>query len=188
MWLETPIIQIMNDDPVSVGVDEPFSVAYRALSSGVFHHLPVVEEKRLVGILSTLDVLKLSYALLQDESGADDALMDRLYRIEKVMTPDPLSVSDRATLGEAAKALSAGGFHALPVVDLNQHLRGIITSTDLINHMLEQQPAERSGANPDRERLLEDVFDAAQLYLRSGLAETEHSRLERALEKARRIK
>ena len=188
MWLETPVIQIMQDNPVSIDVNEPFSAAYRILSADRFHHLPVLEHRKLVGMLSTQDVLKLSYSLMQDEDGVDPALLDRLFQIRAVMTQDPTAISDRATLGEAAKSLSAGGFHALPVVDQDHRLRGIVTSTDLINHMLEHEPITQQGADGGRLKVLEDVCQAAQRYLHSGLAETEHSRLERALQAVRRLK
>jgi len=183
--LSIPIMQIMNSDPVSVDVHQPFSAAYEILSAEHFHHLPVVDNDRLVGMLATMDVVKFSYSLLTErDDPATQSLLDRLFTIREVMTTDPITISSRATLGEAAKALSAGGFHALPIVDGAGRLMGIVTSTDLIDHMLEGDagPVEADG---ERLRLLENVYRAAQLYLHSGLAEAEHARLENALQAAR---
>jgi CBS domain-containing protein len=46
-------------------------------------------------------------------------------------------VSPDATIKEVAEILSRKEFHALPVVD-NNKLVGIVTTTDLINYLLEQ--------------------------------------------------
>ena len=102
------------------------------------------------------------------------------------MRTDLVTVSDRATVAEAAQRLSAGGFHSLPIVDQHEHLRGLVTSTDLIEFLLET-PIERPLPADLEQRLeqLERVFKAAKLYLHSGLAESEHARLERAIEAAR---
>jgi len=74
----------------------------------------------------------------------------------------------------------------VPVIDEHGVLKGVVTSTDLIGFLLEQP--ERSDIPAEtRERLevLEKVLHAAERYLRSGLAETEHSRLEIAIDQAR---
>lgn len=186
MRLTTPIIQIMNADPISVDVHQPFSAAYEILSAERFHHLPVVDGDQLVGMLATMDVVKFSYSLLTEgDDAGTQSLLDRLFKIREVMTTELITISSRATLGEAAKALSAGGFHALPVVDGAGRLRGIVTSTDLIDHMLEGVPEGADEPGGERLKSLENVYRAAQLYLHSGLAEAEHARLELALEAAR---
>ena len=102
------------------------------------------------------------------------------------MVKNVIPLSERATVGDAAKLLSMGGFHALPVTALNGNLIGIVTTTDLISHMLE---APRGGTLPkeveERLQSLEKVYEAARNYLLSGMAITEHEQLERVVEEAR---
>lgn len=182
MWLSTPIIQIMNADPVSIDVAAPFADAYRILSADRFHHLPVVESGKLVGMLATTDVVKLTYSLTPaGESSDTEALLNRLFRIADVMATDLITISERATLGEAARSLSSGGFHALPVVNSDGDLKGIVTSTDLIEHILELAPKNAPESSEGRTERLEAIYEAAKRYLHSGLAETEHARLEKAI-------
>ena len=174
----------MTTKPASIGPCAPSSDARHLLESGGINHLPVVDNGKLVGIVSTSDLLKL-YLLDEELTGATTT-------VDQIMQPDPISLVDTGTLREAAEKLSTGGFHALPIVDEDKHLVGIVTSTDLIDHLLHQLPrgdgsiAEVSVAGLQiRNRQLEKVCKAAELYMRSGHAEHEHSVLLKALQDAR---
>jgi CBS domain-containing protein len=52
------------------------------------------------------------------------------------MQRDVVSIGDRTRVRDAARKLSAGGFHSLPVVDEHGGLVGIVTTTDLITCVL----------------------------------------------------
>ncbi|MGD8341341.1 MAG: CBS domain-containing protein [Gammaproteobacteria bacterium] len=186
MPLETPIVQIIERDPVSLDVNQKVSEAMRLLTSGRFHHLPIVSGGELVGLLSTTDVLELNFVSGTGEETEWLDFLDAHYQLDDVMTQDLVTVSHRATVGDAARQLSAGGFHSLPVVDNENALVGIVTTTDLVSHMLEASPeAELSAAMQQKVRALERVYAAAQAFLHSGMAAQEHHKLELALEAAR---
>ena len=53
------------------------------------------------------------------------------------MAKNLISVSSNTTIKEVAELLSKKEFHALPVVD-NNVLVGIVTTTDLINYLINQ--------------------------------------------------
>lgn len=187
MSLSTPIVQIIDRDPETVDIRQKFSDAVRKLATAQFHHLPVVDGQRLVGILSAVDMLRLKADILDGDDEATFDLLDRCYRLGDVMQKNVITVSDRATVGDAARLLSAGGFHAVPVVNADDRLVGIVTTTDLVGHMLAATPTEEfPDALQQRLKVLEQVFIAAQNYLQSGMAVQEHERLERAIEAARR--
>ncbi len=175
----------MSTDPVTIGAKERASKARRLFKSGRLHHLPVVDDDRLVGIITSADLLKL---YLLDE--ASDSRVD--VAVEKIMQPDPITLSDDATLRDAAEKLSGGGFHSLPVTDIDRRLVGIVTSTDLIDHLLKSIPTGDGTLTEEspqslmlRLNLLEQVYKAAELFERSGHAEREHAVLLKALEAVR---
>jgi hypothetical protein len=62
-----------------------------------------------------------------------------------------------ANLRDAAARLSEGGYHALPVVDPDRTLVGIVTSSDLISHLLHQIPSGDGSieSRPDAETRFE---------------------------------
>ena len=122
--------------------------------------------------------------------------MDQLQTVAELMQPDPVSIPATASLHDAAGILVSGAFHSLPVVDVNDKVVGVVTSTDLIRLLIQQlpgpahRPAEsREGltlvTDTEREHLLNRVLAAADLYLHSGQGTHEHAVLVRAVEKAK---
>jgi len=206
----------MTTDPLTVGPDESVAVAKALLESNGIHHLPVVEGGVLVGILSSSDLLKLH--VLRKRASALEAIT-----VSQLMEAEPVTLDVFADLVDVASKLSEGGFHSLPVVEADNVLVGIVTSTDLINHLLRQVPrsdgslrdqdapeagnrvsdatltsslrkakeAAQSGEDDpmaasllhvtEQNRLLREVSKAAELYMRSGHGEHEHSVLVKTL-------
>ena len=56
---DIPIERIMTPDPATISPQSSAAEARRLLDSNVINHLPVVERDRLVGIVSSSDLLKL---------------------------------------------------------------------------------------------------------------------------------
>ncbi len=128
----------MTTDPLTIGPGESVAVAKALLKSNGIHHLPVVENGVLVGIMSSSDLMKLH--VLRDKAEALDAI-----KVSQVMEPEPVTLDVFADLVDVARKLSEGGFHSLPVVEADNVLVGIVTSTDLINHLLRQVPRSDGG-------------------------------------------
>lgn len=138
MSFEKPVIHVMSDKPVTIESSSTMSDARAALSEHDIHHLPVVEDGRLVGIISSSDMVKLS--LLFDTDNDDDSLnsfLDRHYTVDSVMQKHPITIGVEDTVRDAANKLATGSFHALPVVGYDGRLKGIITSTDLIRLLID---------------------------------------------------
>lgn len=102
--------------------------------------LPVLENGKLVGIITDRDVrLVMNSPLILHGRWQDEEILDNITA-ENCMTPDPAVVSPDTPAYQAAAMLSSYKFGALPVVD-NGTLVGIITVTDFLNHFAMQQPA-----------------------------------------------
>ncbi|MDH3860200.1 MAG: CBS domain-containing protein [Gammaproteobacteria bacterium] len=123
------IDKVMTSDPATVSPQSSAAEARRLLDSNVIHHLPVVEGDRLVGIVSSSDLLKLH--LLDNTM----ALFTRAT-VDQIMETNVTVLGKNSTLREAVEKLSMGNFHALPVVDRKRRLLGIVTSTDLMNELM----------------------------------------------------
>ena len=127
------IEQIMTPDPATISPQSSAAEARRLLESNFINHLPVVEGDRLVGIVSSADLLKLH--LLDDRL----AIFTRAT-VDQIMETNLVVLNKRATLREAAEKLSMGSFHALPVVNKKRRLVGIVTSSDLIGELVKHLP------------------------------------------------
>lgn len=177
------VSRIMTENPVTVSSGSTADMVRQHLERGGLHHLPVVDEGRVVGIVSSADLMKL-YLL-------DGAAALRAATVAQIMVKDPVVIDSGSTMREAAEVLAGGGFHALPVVDADHMLVGIVTSSDLVVALLRILPAgdgsiiqEPEGSLAElleKNRRLESVVDATKHYMHSGQAEREHSVLVRAL-------
>lgn len=55
---ETPIREIMTEDPVTVNMDNTIEDCMRLMTNKFIRHLPVIENGKLIGIISIGDVVK----------------------------------------------------------------------------------------------------------------------------------
>ena len=102
-------------------------------------HIPVIEgQKKIVGMLSLTDLLRISFAdgAYEDEDDIESVVYE-MFTLSQVMAKKIKSVSPQTSIKEVAELLAAREFHAVPVVDQGD-LVGIVTTTDLIKYLLKQ--------------------------------------------------
>lgn len=132
------VTAIMTKNPKIIHLKTPISEVEKIFSEGKFHHLPVLDGKELIGIVSYFDLIRVSF---EGSFGVSDTksvckVLDHLLDINAIMTKDPLCIQETGTIREAAEKLSTGRFHSLPVVNRDHELVGIVTSKDLIEYLL----------------------------------------------------
>ena len=123
----------MTRNPKTVSPDDPLSFAAGILREHRFHHLPVVEAGRLVGILSDTDLRNASYAAMPAEAeveGEGGGAGDQPVR--EAMRTEVWSVTPDDSVEDALLILTRERFGALPVLS-GDRLVGIITRADLLN-------------------------------------------------------
>ncbi len=138
MEKRTPISEIMTSHVITLNKSDDLETAERLFKSWKIRHIPVVNGKQIIGMLSYTDLLRISFADATDENDYDvDSIVYNMFKIEQVMAKSLVSVPSTATIKEVAELLAEKEFHALPVVD-NNELVGIVTTTDLINYLIDQ--------------------------------------------------
>ena len=132
---QQPISNVMTTDVVSIDLDQPLSDAYHALQGAPYHHIPVLDGDRPVGMLSSTDILRLVY----DVEGASDkmltSMLDHQFTIEDAMTPDLVTLTESANVHDAAELLADSKRHSVLVVAADGSLVGIVTTTDLVRYL-----------------------------------------------------
>lgn len=125
---------LMTIDPDTVTPTTSLRHVVALMNKNGNRQLLVVDDKKLVGIITDRDVrLAVNSPLLTDEPLERITLLDN-FTAESCMTPDPKTVSPDTPIHTVAQILSAYKYGALPVV-ANDELLGIITVTDLLNQM-----------------------------------------------------
>ncbi|NNE32440.1 MAG: CBS domain-containing protein [Winogradskyella sp.] len=138
MKKRAPISKIMTTEVITLSHKEELETAELLFKKHHIRHIPVVNNDKIVGMLSYTDLLRISFADAVDEDEQNiESVVYNMFTIEQVMTKNLVSVSSDTTIKEVAELLAKKEFHALPVVD-GDKLVGIVTTTDLINYLLEQ--------------------------------------------------
>jgi acetoin utilization protein AcuB len=131
----------MATDPVTIRPDTEVRAARALMRDNGVRHLPVVEDGRLVGIVSDRDLR------IDDRSLRRLATLERMGEVlgeglpaEAVMTESVHTVGPDASVGDAARTMLSRRVSAVPVVDDDGTLLGIITTTDCLLAALDDDP------------------------------------------------
>lgn len=99
--------------------------------------MPVVSGKKLIGLISASDILGISVEGIPSDERSMDAYLDHQFSIEGLMSKELRTLPPKSTIAEAAEILSDGSIHAVPIVNGDGELVGLVTSTDLIRFLRE---------------------------------------------------
>ena len=131
----------MTRDVRAVHTGQRLSDVRRLLVDFPIHHVPVVDDGELVGMISTNDMVRVTFEAFGRDDRSLDVILDTTYTVDEIMNRELITIEDTATIRDAARVLSTGSFHCLPVVSKGRRLEGLITSTDLIQYLANQYEA-----------------------------------------------
>lgn len=129
-----PVKTIMSTDLITVGPKDTLSKIKEIFDTKNIHHIPVVEFKSIVGMISKTDMLFFQRGQIDEDDKYGQAMEKvRSTRItaEEIMTKNLAKLEADDPLRTAIAVFSKNKFHALPVVE-NGDLVGIVTTFDLI--------------------------------------------------------
>jgi CBS domain-containing protein len=132
------INSILTSDVLSVHTGQKLSEVNHLFKQQPIHHLPVLDGRKPVGIISTNDIFKLIFNVDGTDERMADAMLDHQFSIRDVMKSDIKTLTKKATVKDAALVLQDSSLHSVLVVDDAGDLAGIVTTTDLIRYLLDQ--------------------------------------------------
>jgi CBS domain-containing protein len=135
--------------PITVAGHDSVTDAVRAMKSEQRGVIVVTTDGSpggsLLGIFTERDVL-----LRIVDGGRNPAVLP----VSDVMTADPECVDEDASIAEALKVMSVGGFRHVPVVDSARRVVHVVSVRDVVQFLVESFPAEvlNSGGTSQRQR------------------------------------
>ena len=133
-----PINKIMSADVSMVQAGQPLSDVRKLMCNSHIHHVPIVDGKKLVGLVSFTDLMKINLLVSGADERSIDLIIDQQFNISDIMTTNLTTISNTDTIRQASSLLAKGSFHSLPVIDKEGDVVGIVTTTDLINYLNDQ--------------------------------------------------
>lgn len=138
MKRKEPVSVIMTKNVHTVNLSDELADVVQTLKKHKIRHIPVVDGRDVVGIISRTDINRLTFgSLFENQDGADEAILSMLS-VSQVMSSNPRLVKATTTIREVAEIFANEEFHALPVTDDHGKLVGIVTTTDIIKYLLDQ--------------------------------------------------
>jgi len=118
------IADLMTRELVSVAPGQTFGEVVGLMANRPFRHVLVIHsDGRLAGVISDRDLLR--------KMAATTDWKTKL--VEEVMTREVLTVKPETSLSAAVKEILGRRINCLPVIDKNEKVCGIVTSTDLLS-------------------------------------------------------
>ncbi len=133
-----PIKHIMSSDTLAVQQGQYLSDVYQIMSQQGIHHVPVLDQDKLVGLVSFTDMMQLNFNFKGLDQEGLAQVIDQQFKITDIMSTHLTTLRHNQSVRDAVELLADGGFHSLPVVDDESRLVGMVTSTDLIRYLQEQ--------------------------------------------------
>ena len=122
--------QVVTSDPVCLDPLTPVREAFERMKEQQRGAVLICREGKLVGIFTERDAL----ALMADAVDLD-------LPIERVMTPDPVALSEQDTLGAAITKMAHGGYRRLPIVDAEGRPVGFLKVGSILHFLVDHFPS-----------------------------------------------
>lgn len=123
---------IMSTRLVTVEMDDKLKAVKEIFDRMKFHHLLVVDEGRLVGVVSDRDLLRALSPFIGSTFEADRDVATLNRRVHQIMTRKPITLQPHAELADAAALFLAHDISCIPVVDTACRPLGILSWRDVL--------------------------------------------------------
>jgi CBS domain-containing protein len=123
---------IMKKDVVTLEEKESLENLEEAMRAMRFRHMPVVDGKRLIGLITQRDLLRVSASTLLPARHEQHELLTKRFTVGDIMMRDVQTVGPNALLAEVTRMMRLNKLGCLPVVDGDNTLVGIITEADFV--------------------------------------------------------
>jgi len=114
------LVNIMKSDVVTTFPEETAENAWKLMQVKSCHHLMVISQEGLAGVLSERDL-----------GGKNGEIIRKDHTVADFMSTDVVTATPETSLHEAADLLRGHNIGCLPILDGNK-LCGILTTTDLL--------------------------------------------------------
>lgn len=122
---------LMTKDVITLQRSESINLAEEVMKLARVRHLPVIDGKKVVGLVTHRDLLRAQMSMFADLSRDERKEIQQGIRVADVMRTQIRTIEPTMTALEAAKVMRRNTYGCLPVVE-DGVLVGILTEADFI--------------------------------------------------------
>jgi acetoin utilization protein AcuB len=130
------IASIMTRRVVTVEMDDSIRTIREIFDNVKFHHILVLENQKLVGVISDRDILRALSPFLDTPSQkpCDFAILKK--RAHQIMSRTPITIDAKISIEEASDLLLENNISCLPVISPQDSIEGVVTWKDILKFHL----------------------------------------------------
>ncbi len=130
---------IMTRKVVNVEMDDPIQTISEVFNNFEFHHIPVVENWKLVGVISDRDLLKAVNPFLDTSSEKKHGAIALDKKAHQIMSKTPITIDTKTSIEKARNLLLENYISCLPVLSSQGIVEGIVTWKDILKLLLKEK-------------------------------------------------
>jgi CBS domain-containing membrane protein len=131
---EGVVREIMMGSPVTLKPDDTLDLANDVIALGRIRHIPVIEDGRLVGLLSERDLIGAAASQIFGLKQKSKSALLKSVLIKDVMKKRVITVKPETPIKEAAHLLAEKKIGCVPVLS-DGSLVGLVTTTDILRYV-----------------------------------------------------
>ncbi len=131
---ESVVREIMMGSPVTLKPEDTLDLANDVISLGRIRHIPVVEDGRLVGLLSERDLIGAAATTIFGLKQKSKSALLKSFLIKDVMKKRLVTVTPETPIKDAARLMKEKKIGCVPVVSEGA-LVGLVTTTDILRYV-----------------------------------------------------
>ncbi len=138
LQVDIPVSAIMTKNLITLNVTDGLDKAEFLLKKHNIRHIPVVNAGEIVGMLSSNDIHRISFAdgAYREEGDIASSIYE-MFTVRDLMRSNLTTVKATSSIREVAQRFVDSKYHSLPVVE-GKKLVGLVTTTDVIEFLLDQ--------------------------------------------------
>jgi acetoin utilization protein AcuB len=126
------ITEIMSSPPITGTLDDFLSEVKEMLAVNNIKHLVIIEEGKLMGVLSERDLLLAISPYVNSNVYTTRDLATLNQRVGQILERHPLYLDDQSELEDAIDMFDKNHISCIPIVDADFVPVGVVTKSDII--------------------------------------------------------
>jgi CBS domain-containing membrane protein len=127
---------LMTQNPTTLDRNETLDLAESIMNLGRIRHMPVVDDGKVVGIVSQRDMFRSALITSLGFGRKTTGALIKTIKIKEIMTEKVVTISPDASIKEAARQMMEKKIGCLPVLE-GDRLVGIVTETDMLQYVVD---------------------------------------------------